>query len=422
MSQHDVVTQSLGRSPGKIVAVHLNYPSRCAERGRTPKEASYFLKPSSSLTGSDDVVRPEGFELLAYEGEVALVIGTDARNVTPQDGWSHVGWVSASNDLGLMDLRYADKGSNVRSKGGDGFTALGPTLIDASAIDPARLRVRTLLDGEVVQDDTTQTLLFDFGHLIADLSRTMTLHRGDVILTGTPAGASVALPGQTVTVEVSSLDDAALTSGELVTRVVAGPAAGAWGSPPKADAQATQDAWGSRAPGSEDAAGEDDSNRLIERLTSVAVATLSVQLRRSGYDTVSIDGVQSLVKGQNFAGPARTLRYVAYRKDLFDAKGGGFNAQKQAIDSVNPGEVLVMEARQDPTAGTLGDILALRAQFRGAAGVIPTARCATGVPSSPPACPSCPAAPTRPSWAVGMCRGPSTRPSSAAAPRSSPAT
>lgn len=109
---------------------------------------------------------------------------------------------------------------------------------------------------------------------------------------------------------------------------------------------------------------------LISRLTSVAVATLSVQLRKRGYDTVSIDGVHSLVPGTSFAGPARTLRYVAYRKDLFEAKGGGFNAQKQAIDSVNPGEVLVMEARRDTTAGTLGDILALRARYRGAAAII----------------------------------------------------
>lgn len=385
MNQHDEVTKVLGHRPGKVVAVHLNYPSRCAERGRTPKEASYFLKPSSSLTGSGAVVRPEGFELLAFEGEVALVIGTEARNVTPEQGWSHVGWVTAANDLGLQDLRYADKGSNVRSKGGDGFTAIGPDLIPADEVDPTRLLICTQLDGEVVQEDTTENLLFDFGHLIADLTRTMTLEPGDVILTGTPAGASVALPGQRIEVELTSLDDASITSGVLTTEVVAGPAAGAWGSPPKADAEATSDAWGSRRPAAPQPAiaanapaSVDDSPELpdltdpalIERLTSVAVATLSVNMRKRGFDTVSIDGVHSLVPGTKFAGPARTLRYVAYRKDLFEAKGGGFNAQKQAIDSVNPGEVLVMEARRDNTAGTLGDILALRAQYRGATAII----------------------------------------------------
>lgn len=384
MSGHDVVSEVVGQRPGKVVALHLNYPSRCAERGRTPAQASYFLKPASSLAGSGPVVRPEGFELLQFEGEVALVIGTAARSVSPEEGWAHVGWVTAANDLGLQDLRYADKGSNVRSKGGDGFTALGPRLIPAGEIDPTRLRVRTLLDGEVVQDDTTEHLLFGFGHLIADLSRTMTLEPGDIILTGTPAGASVALPGQRVEVEVSSLDDASVSSGTLVTDVVSGPAPGAWGSPPKADDEATADAWGLRLPRSDDAPtappapdsleaqGLPDLSdpALIERVLGVAVATLSVQLRRRGYESVFIDGVRSLVPGQKFAGPARTLRYVAYRKDLFEAKGVGYTPQKQAIESVGPGEVLVMEARGDSTAGTLGDILALRAKARGCAGII----------------------------------------------------
>lgn len=393
MSVHDavsdVVRETVGRRPGKILAVHLNYPSRCAERGRTPAEASYFLKPASSLTGSGPVVRPEGFELLQFEGEVAIVIATPARDVAPEDGWGHVGWVTAANDLGLQDLRYADKGSNVRSKGGDGFTAIGPALIAADDVDPARLRLRTLLDGEVVQDDTTEHLLFGFGHLIADLSRTMTLEPGDVILTGTPAGASVALPAQRIEVEVCSLDDPSVTSGVLVTEVVEGAAPGAWGSPPKADDEARADAWGARlaqpapAPGetagstrSAASADADDplpdlrDPALIERVLGVGVATLSVQLRRRGYDTVSIDGVRNLVPGRKFAGPARTLRYVAYRKDLFTAKSGGYTPQKQAIEAVDPGEVLVMEARGDSSAGTLGDILALRAQVRGCAGII----------------------------------------------------
>lgn len=180
-----LIEQATGKAPGKIVAVHLNYPSRCAERGRTPAEASYFLKPSSSLASSGQVERPEGFELLAYEGEVALVIGTTARGVSPDEAWQHVGFVTASNDLGLQDLRAADKGSNVRSKGADGCTPLGPQLIEARSVRPDGLRVRTWLDGELVQDDTTETLLFGFEHLIADLTRTITLEPGDVILTGT---------------------------------------------------------------------------------------------------------------------------------------------------------------------------------------------------------------------------------------------
>lgn len=395
----DAVTATLGTRPGKVIAVHLNYPSRCAERGRTPAAASYFLKPSSSLTGSDTVGRPEGTELLAYEGEVALVIGTPARLVTPEQGWSHVGWVTAANDLGLADLRYADKGSNVRSKGGDGYTALGPVLLDAASLDPAGLRVRTWLDDVLVQDDTSDTLLFPFGHLVADLSRLLTLEVGDVILTGTPGGASVALPGQRLQVEVSTTGSPALTTGRLVTDVVEVAALRPWGSPPVADAQAREDAYGSRpdpgaptdttepvgtpghpavavAPARAAAAAEPAeapfvlTDDLRARLARVAVATLSVQLRQRGYDQASIDGVALLVSGQRIVGTARTLRYVPYRKDLFEAHAPGYNAQKRAIDSVGPGEVLVMEARGDASAGTLGDILALRALGRGAAGII----------------------------------------------------
>ncbi|WP_157754732.1 MFS transporter [Nigerium massiliense] len=77
----NIVETGTGLRPGKVIAVHLSYPSRAAQRGRTPAAASYFLKPSSSLTGSGTVERPEGFELLAYEGEVALIIGTAARRV-----------------------------------------------------------------------------------------------------------------------------------------------------------------------------------------------------------------------------------------------------------------------------------------------------------------------------------------------------
>lgn len=364
----DPVTRTVGTRPGKVIAVHLSYASRAAQRGRTPAHPSYFLKTSSSLTGPGRVERPAGTELLGFEGEIAVVIGTPARRVSPEDAWSHVGWVTASNDLGLHDLRYADKGSNVRSKGGDGYTPVGPELIVADRLDPARIGVRTWLDGDLVQDDSTAGMLFPLGLLIADLSRVMTLERGDVILTGTPAGASVAQPGQRIEVEVFSLDDPAVTSGRLVTEVVEGPPLEAWGNPPKVDDAQRADAWGQPVEPAETPF--ELTAELRERLANVAVATLSVQLRKRGYDEVSIDGVGPLVRGTRIVGTARTLRYVPYRKDLFAARGGGFNAQKQAIDSVGPGEVLVMEARRDATAGTLGDILALRAKARGAAGII----------------------------------------------------
>ncbi|GAA5165908.1 hypothetical protein GCM10023321_56530 [Pseudonocardia eucalypti] len=360
----DAVTRTLGERPGKVIAVHLNYRSRAAQRGRTPTEASYFLKPSSSLAGDGAVTRPEGTELLAFEGEIALVIGQPARHVRPDEGWAHVGWVTAANDLGLHDLRAADRGSNVRSKGGDGFTPLGLALLPAAGLDPRGLRLRTWLDGAPVQDDTSENLLFDFGHLVADLSRMITLERGDVILTGTPAGASVARPGQVIEVEVTDRTGQRST-GRLRTEVVEGPELSPWGSPARVDDAARADAWGTE-PASRPGLGDE----LRERLANVAVATLSVQLRKRGFEDSSIDGVRPLTPGRKLVGVARTLRFLPFRPDLFAEHGGGYNAQKRAVDGIGAGEVLVMEARRDPTAGTLGDILALRAQVRGAAGVV----------------------------------------------------
>ena len=123
--------------PGKVIALHLNYPSRIAQRGRSPQFPGYFLKAGTSIaTTGAEIERPAGTELLAYEGEIALVIGKTTRRVSPEEGWASVSHVTASNDCGVYDLRYADKGSNVRSKGGDGFTPLGPAVIPADSVDP----------------------------------------------------------------------------------------------------------------------------------------------------------------------------------------------------------------------------------------------------------------------------------------------
>ena len=356
----------------KVIAVHLNYPSRAAQRGRTPEQPSYFLKPSSSLSLSgSSVERPAGCELLGFEGEVALVIGKDARRVGIEDAWSYVAAVTASNDLGVYDLRYADKGSNVRSKGGDGFTPVGPTLIPADAVDPAGLRIRTWHNGELVQDDTTGDLLFPFARLVADLSQLLTLQEGDIILTGTPAGASVARPGDVVEVEVSG---GAHSTGRLRTTVTEGTTPFAdFGAGPRADDTQREEAYGSRAAAGLPAGAAETPAlppELKAKLESVCTATLSSQLRKRGLNNVSIDGLQSTRPGKRIVGLARTLRYVPNREDLFKTHGGGFNAQKRAIDTVNDGEILVMEARGEKGTGTVGDILALRAQVRGAAAII----------------------------------------------------
>ncbi|KQZ83057.1 hypothetical protein ASD56_11985 [Microbacterium sp. Root166] len=360
--------------PGKIIAIHLSYASRADQRGRRPQHPSYFFKPSSSVAASGSTIeRPAGTELLAFEGEIALIIATPARHVPLADAWSHVGWVTAANDFGLYDLRANDKGSNVRSKGGDGYTPLGPAVIDARTVDPAGLRVRTWLNGALVQEDTTAGLLFPLAQLVADLSQHFTLETGDVILTGTPAGSSVAGPGDVVEVEVDA--SGGPSTGRLVTTVVQGEAAfdPELGSLPAVDDLQRTEAWGSRA-----AAGLPGGARartalspeLRAKLESVPVAGLSAQLRKRGLNDVTIDGVRPLHPEAKLVGTARTLRFVPLREDLFASHGGGFNAQKRAFDAVGEGEVIVIEARGETGSGTLGDILAIRAHARGAAGIV----------------------------------------------------
>lgn len=369
---------ALRTRPGKIVAVHLSYASRADQRGRRPEHPSYFLKPSSSVAASGGTVeRPAGTELLAFEGEIALVIGTAARRVGLAEAWDHVGWVTAANDLGLYDLRANDKGSNIRSKGGDGFTPIGPSLIDASAIDPASLRVRTWLNGTCVQNDTAAGMIFPFAQLVADLSQHFTLEPGDVILTGTPAGSSVAQPGDVVEVEVDV--PGGPTSGRLITTVVQGevPFDAGLGSLPAVDDLQRTEAWGSpeaaglpAEPASVSEAPAALSDELRAKLEAVPVAGLSAQLRKRGLNNVHIDGVRPLHAEAKLVGTARTLRFLPNREDLFAAHGGGFNAQKRVFDAVGEGEVIVIEARGETGSGTLGDILAIRAHARGAAGIV----------------------------------------------------
>jgi regulator of RNase E activity RraA len=108
---------------------------------------------------------------------------------------------------------------------------------------------------------------------------------------------------------------------------------------------------------------------LLDGLRTVSTATLASQLRKRGLNGLTLDGLRSTRPGTRMAGYARTVRYLPLREDL-TGRSAGLNAQKQAVEQVRPGEVLVIDARQEPDAGTIGDILALRAQARGAAGLV----------------------------------------------------
>jgi regulator of RNase E activity RraA len=109
---------------------------------------------------------------------------------------------------------------------------------------------------------------------------------------------------------------------------------------------------------------------MLAGFGEVSTATLSSQLRKRGLNGLTMDGLRSTRPALRMIGFARTLRYLPLREDLSARLGGGMNAQKQAVEQIRPGEVLVIDARRETTAGTIGDILAIRAQARGAVGIV----------------------------------------------------
>ncbi len=328
-------------------------------RANAPAAPSYFLKAPSSISGAGDpIVLPPGTELLVPEGEIALIIGTRARGITPEQGLSHVGWCAAANDVGLHDMRWADRGSNLLAKSQDGYTPLGPAA-PANEVDWQHLLIRTLVNGNVIQEDGTDGMLFSFGLLVADLSRFMTLEPGDVILTGTPAGATTLVPGDVVEVEVEGVS-------RVRNPVVAGPAElPSFGAQPKLTPEVRAHALGIPVPRPVTLSPEAEA-----ALREVSTATLTVELTRRGIRNSFVQGLRPTRPGTKLLGYARTLRYVPLREDVRDADTAELNAQKSAIEALTPGDVLVMDARREAGAGTIGDILAARAIARGAVGIV----------------------------------------------------
>ena len=199
--------------PSKVVAFGRNYAEHAREMGNEPPETPLiFIKPSTSVIGDGDAIRlPASSNEVHYEGELAVVIGTPARNVAPDDALKHVFGYAAANDVTARDQQRADV-QFTRSKSYDSFCPLGPWV--ETVLDAADLRIVTRVNGEVKQDGRTSQMIHDIAAQIAFVSAIMTLLPGDVILTGTPAGVGPIVAGDTVSVEIEGI-------GELSNPVVA---------------------------------------------------------------------------------------------------------------------------------------------------------------------------------------------------------
>ena len=211
--------------PGKIICVGLNYADHIAEsRTAKPDRIVLFAKFPSCLIGHGDPIRyPAITTELDYEGELAVVIGRQARHVSVDSALDYVGGYTVINDVSARDLQGTEP-QWIRGKALDTFAPLGPVLLDAAAAPPvAEMRLRTLVNGEVRQDASCSQMITGVPELIAYISNGITLEPGDIIATGTPSGVAMGMnppkwlqPGDKVSIEITAI-------GELVNAVAAAP-------------------------------------------------------------------------------------------------------------------------------------------------------------------------------------------------------
>ncbi len=177
--------------PGKIVAIGQNYWDHVREQNKpAPDRPVMFTKFTTSLNHPGGIIRwsPALTAAVDYEAELAVVIGRTARRVDEAHALDYVFGYTAANDVTARDLQYGD-GQWVRGKSLDTFCPLGPAVVTTDEIpDPQRVAIRTVLNGQVMQDSHTGEMIFPVAHIVAYASMAFTLEPGDVILTGTPDG------------------------------------------------------------------------------------------------------------------------------------------------------------------------------------------------------------------------------------------
>lgn len=201
--------------PAKIIGIGLNYSDHAAETGADiPEKPIVFAKYANTITGPGDAIRiPAITEQADYEAELAVVIGSSARHVKPEDALEYVFGYMNANDVSSRDLQFSEGGQWTRSKSLDTFAPIGPYLVSREDVpDPQNLSIKSTLNGEVMQEGTTAKMIFSVAEVISFLSKGMTLEPGDIILTGTPPGVGVARDpqvflkdGDEVTIEIEGL-------------------------------------------------------------------------------------------------------------------------------------------------------------------------------------------------------------------------
>jgi 2-keto-4-pentenoate hydratase/2-oxohepta-3-ene-1,7-dioic acid hydratase in catechol pathway len=202
LSEIKIVAPVIPRS--KVVAIGRNYAEHAKELGNeTPTEPMMFLKPNTSVVGPGDAIMlPPQSEHVSFEGELAVVIGSIAKNVAEADADSVIFGYTIANDVTARDLQKKD-GQWSRAKGFDTFCPLGPVIETEFAV--AAQSIRTTVNGDVKQDGTVDQMVHSVASLVAYASSVFTLLPGDLILTGTPAGVGPIVHGDTVEITIEGI-------------------------------------------------------------------------------------------------------------------------------------------------------------------------------------------------------------------------
>jgi len=180
----------------KIVCVGLNYRAHAEEAGAAaPKEPIVFMKAVSALSGPvDDILMPKGCTKLDWEVELAVVIGRSGRDIDVSAARSHIVGYTILNDVSERAFQLEGTGQWVKGKSADTFAPLGPWLVTADEVaDPGDLELWLTVNGEPRQRSSTRHMIFGIDALVSYISRFMSLHPGDIIATGTPAGVGLGM-------------------------------------------------------------------------------------------------------------------------------------------------------------------------------------------------------------------------------------
>ena len=179
---------------GKFICIGLNYADHAAESGMTvPPEPIIFMKATSAIVGPNDpIIIPRTSVKTDWEVELAVIIGTKAKYVTEDQALSHVAGYAITNDVSERAFQTERSGQWTKGKSCDNFGQIGPWLVTRDEVaDPQNLKMWLTVNGQMMQNGSTTTMVYGAAFLVSYLSQFMTLHPGDVISTGTPPGVGM---------------------------------------------------------------------------------------------------------------------------------------------------------------------------------------------------------------------------------------